>query len=170
MIKQKNVQEIVTSAFLAVCIVDQHLLKAVANERSVTHRLAVYIEREIAASLKDMKFHVDCEYNRSNKKPKRLHDFKRSIASDDTKGVTVYPDIIVHERGTKNNLIVIEAKLDRFSRNCDENSVCSCDLCKLRAYKIELEYKYAFFVVFPTGKNLASFDLTNIGKFIVPID
>lgn len=169
MIKQKNAHEIVTSAFLKVCIFDQHLLDVVANERSVTHRLAVYIELEIAASLKYKKFHVDCEYNRSNNEPKRLHDFKRNIASDDTKGVTVYPDLIVHERGTKNNLIVIETKLDRYGLSCDEDSACTCDRCKLRVYKNELEYKYAFFIVFPTGTNLAKLDFIRPDEFIFPI-
>lgn len=169
MIKQKNAQEIVTCAFLALCMVDQHLLKVVANERSVTHRLAVYIEREIAASLKYQNFHIDCEYNRSNTKPKRLHEFKRKISSNNTNGVTVYPDIIVHERGTNNNLIVIETKLDRYGLSCDEDSACTCDRCKLRAYKNELEYKYAFFVVFPTGKNLAKLDFIRPDEFIFPI-
>lgn len=162
-------QEIVRKAFITVCKNDEYLLRTEANERSVTHRFAVYIEREIAFALKDINYHIDCEYNRSDETPKRLHDFNRIKLSDDTKSVIVNPDVIVHERGTKNNLIVIEAKLGRSGLNFDEDPDYIRDRCKLKAYRDELGYKYAFFVIFPIGNTLASLDFTRPDEFIFPI-
>lgn len=162
-------QEIVRKAFISVCENDEYLLRTEANERSVTHRFAVYIEREIAFQLKDMNYHVDCEYNRSDKNPKRLRDFKRTNNCDDTEGATVYPDIVVHERGTQKNIIVIEAKLSRAGLYCDDDPSFIRDRCKLKAYRDELGYKYAFFVIFPIGNTLASLDFTRPDEFIFPI-
>jgi hypothetical protein len=87
------------------------------NERSLTHRLAVHLERSLAERGSDLS--VDCEYNRSGGSPKRLQHLIESFAKTatpeelvrDTKGRTVFPDIVVHKRGTDGpNVIVIEAK------------------------------------------------------------
>jgi hypothetical protein len=80
----------VHSAFLEVFKNDSHLLEVGANERSITHRFAVYLERFFP------EYHVDCEYNRNGIEAKRLKVFKKKIDSDDEDGVTVFPDIIVH--------------------------------------------------------------------------
>jgi len=69
---------------------DQYLLEVDANERSITHRLAIYLEALFP------EYDVDCEYNRNGIDPKILNDFKKKIDSDDTCGTTVYPDIIIH--------------------------------------------------------------------------
>ena len=118
---------------------DCYLLEIGINERSLTHRLAVYLEKYFP------NYHVDCEYNRKGMDPKKLENYKKNIESDDTEAVTVYPDIIIHKRGTKNNLVVIEAKK---SSNTDET-----DKEKLKLYKKDdaLSYKYAFFIKFPVS-------------------
>lgn len=74
---------------------DGGLLVARAHERTVTHRVAVYLESHFPG------WHIDCEYNR------------RGFGTDskeDNEGERVFPDIIVHHRGTSENLLVIEAK------------------------------------------------------------
>lgn len=81
-----------------------YLFEIDTNERSLTHKLAEYLQLEFP------EWNVDCEYNRNEVDTKKLDSFKRNISSDDTNAVSVYPDIIIHHRGTKNNLIVIEAK------------------------------------------------------------
>jgi hypothetical protein len=159
-IKQKVLQ-----AFEAFIKDEFDLLKVNANERSLTHRLAIHVEREFPD------YHVDCEYNRQGQCPKKLDEFRKTIDSDDTTGVTVYPDIIVHRRGTKTNFIVIEAKTSKHNEACEAPiGVCACDRCKLRAYKHDLGYQHAFYVVFPVGHELRTFTLDKIEQYIEQIE
>lgn len=113
--------------------IDRHLLEADSSERSLTHRLAVHL----SAFFPD--YHVDCEYNRDGFDVKRLELPERGPARDDSvDAVTVFPDIIVHERGSKKrNLLVVEVKKVS-SRETDDY-----DLLKLRAFKSELDYTFA---------------------------
>jgi hypothetical protein len=74
---------------------DQFLLSTKAHERTVTHRIAVYLEQLLPG------WHVDCEYNRQGVLPD---------PKSDGDGNRVFPDVIVHVRGRKRNLLVLEAK------------------------------------------------------------
>ena len=102
-------------------------------------------------------YNVDCEYNRDGPEvPKRLtYDIEEIYKKQgqlgkydikDTDAKTVYPDIIVHKRKEKNNLIVIEAKKDN-SKTSKE-----IDMEKLRKYKKELGYKFAIFLLIKVEK------------------
>ena len=153
----------VEAAFRHFLEKDAALLAAQANERSVTHRIAICIEEQFPG------YNVDCEYNRNGLVPKRLETFKRRVDSADDKGATVYPDIIVHHRGTANNLLVIEAKLSSNHEACAGSTNCTCDLCKLRAYKAELGYTHAFYVVFPVGAMLTNFVESRLAECLVEI-
>ncbi len=121
---------------------DDFLLKVNANERSITHRLAVHLGSVFQG------WHVDCEYNRDGHDPE---NWKRLLLSPECtsransdEGSQVYPDIIVHRRGSQCNLLVIEAK------NSTNRTPRNCDLEKLQEYKKQLHYKYALFVEFLT--------------------
>jgi metal-sulfur cluster biosynthetic enzyme len=124
---------------------DSVLLEIDVNERTMTHKLAEYLQQEF----RDL--NVDCEYNRQIKDTKKiLHPSitrKGWDFSEDTDAKTVYPDIIVHKRLSDDNVLVIEAKKSSREDNGD------WDKAKLRAFKGE-EYKYrrAFFVIFHVGK------------------
>jgi hypothetical protein len=84
---------------------DQYLLVNDVNERSITHKLADYLQREFPDT------NVDCEYNKNHDDTKRLRlPPKTDIRSDDLDAHTVFPDIIVHKRNTDENLLVIEVK------------------------------------------------------------
>ncbi len=109
------------------------------NERTISHRLAIYIEPYFSG------WNVDCEYNRNHDDPKRLDIQRRNIKSDDTQATTVYPDIIVHRRGTDENLVVIEIKKTTSNEHDDY------DLGKLKAFKKQLGYKFAIFIKLQTG-------------------
>lgn len=120
---------------------DHHLLRVDVNERSITHRLGIYLQELFPL------WDVDCEYNRHNDETKRLSIPKRlkglyhtRIRSDDTKGKTVFPDIIVHERGTDCNLLVVEVK----KTNSDVDD--AVDIRKLRAFREQLGYSHALFL------------------------
>jgi hypothetical protein len=90
------------------------------------------------------------------------------VDSDDTKGVSVFPDVIVHHRGTPNNFLVIEAKTSSNHEECKKTE-CACDLCKLRAYKTDLTYTHAFYVVFPVGEKLKNFSDPKLEESLVEI-
>jgi hypothetical protein len=86
---------------------DAYLFEADVNERSISHKFATYLQNEFHC------WNVDCEFNRDGLDPKRLNLLSISsleVRSDDVEAKTVYPDIIVHYRGTKENLLVIEIK------------------------------------------------------------
>lgn len=74
--------------------------------------------------------------------PKVLHLVAAETRTDDTDAKTIFPDVIVHQRGTDNNLIVIEAKKNA-NRDRDDQ-----DLAKLQAFRGELGYRYAVFLKF----------------------
>src|SRR5690606_29531179 len=115
------------------------LLDIAANERTLTHTFAIYLQQ----LLPDM--HVDCEYNRHDNNPKEM--FLSCGAGDtyDTDAQTVYPDIIIHQRRCDNNLLVIEFKKTS-SRVSEEK-----DFLKLYEYKRQLHYQYALFIEFDVG-------------------
>ena len=99
-----GIQEKVRNALLRLYREDAELMELDANERSVTHWLATYIQEEFPD------WNVDCEYNRKGKLPKKLRDSKERVSVDDTNARTVYPDIIVHRREQPENLLVVESK------------------------------------------------------------
>ncbi len=83
---------------------DAYLLRHNLNERSISHRLASHLQRRLEG------WDVDCEDNRNHDDPKTLPLPRETVDSDDTEARTVFPDIIVHRRGSDENLLVIELK------------------------------------------------------------
>jgi hypothetical protein len=73
------------------------------GERTLTHRLAVQVERQFPD------FEVDCDFDRLG--PRTLNLPRGSIVStDDHLGKSIYPDIVVHQRAVPNNLLAIEVR------------------------------------------------------------
>ena len=100
----KTVRRRVEAALAELFRSHERLMAVDANERSVTHHLA----NCIAAEFTD--WDVDAEYNRDGYDPKQLQLPASDASSDDTNAKTVYPDVIVHRRGTKDNCLVLEVK------------------------------------------------------------
>ena len=104
------------------CVIskDSDLFNFKVNERTVTQRLALYLEQAFEPLGYGLK--ADCEYNRMwiesgegecnlTKKYPELSGLKPDV--EDSDGVTVFPDVIVHLRGKRfANVLVIEAKRD----------------------------------------------------------
>lgn len=88
---------------------------------------------------------VDCEYNRDGVNPKRIEQVALYPEPDDTEAKTVFPDIVSHKRGTKNNYLVIELK--KSSNTADRAD----DYKKLIGYKRDLGYEYAVFIELGVG-------------------
>lgn len=110
---------------------DAYLLWADVNERTVTHRLAIYVEQAFPG------WDVDCEYNRDGHDPKEI---AFGSGDDAEHGSRVFPDVIVHKRGTTENLVVFELKK---SNNPESDAR---DFEKLRGYCQQLGYQHGVFV------------------------
>jgi hypothetical protein len=129
---------------------DSFLLKENANERSITHKLAEYLQQEF----KDLD--VDCEYNRmwnDLKIDKKIIQLEEDMASVyDTDAKTVFPDIIVHKRENKDNLLVVEVK----KSNNTSNKLM--DKVKLETFTYSDHFNYLF------GVNLVLYVQNVFGK------
>ncbi len=115
------------------------------NERSVSFRFAMHLAKLFP------EWDVDCEYNRMIRPNGEYtgHDYwakavnieyKGHISAEDDEAKTVYPDIIIHHRGTKDNLAIIEIKMQW------KNSKKDFDFKKLQAYKSDLNYEYCVYI------------------------
>jgi hypothetical protein len=141
---EERVKHSVSAALAELLKHDSYLLEKDVNERSISHRLAVYLQTQFSG------WHVDCEYNRNHDDVKRLQLESRHATDQDIEAVTVFPDIIVHKRSTDENLLVIEMKKTTSRENCEY------DIRKLRAFKSELQYRFAAFVQLETGAGKAA--------------
>ena len=137
---QKDLDKKLKEALECLLDNDSYLLKKDLNERSISHRLAMYLQQMFDG------WDVDCEYNKDHDVTKKLVNFPKQIPSDDTNAKTVYPDIIIHHRGTTDNLLVIEMKKTTNNDRHDN------DKQKLNAFKEEgLRYCHAVALKLRTG-------------------
>jgi len=136
-IEKIEIEEIMNNILQELIEKDSDILKININERTISHRFAVYLEKYF-----DDSWSIDCEYNRNHDDKKTLDIYPSSIETNDTEGKTVFPDIIVHQRKTDENLLVIEMKK---STNTS-NDARTKDIKKLEAFKRELNYQFAIFI------------------------
>lgn len=122
---------------------DRFLLKENVNERSITHKLAEYLQQDFK------NLDVDCEYNRmlngNSNDPKRMIFPIKSIKTDDTEAKTVFPDIIIHDRDSKDeNLLVIEVK-KKFRNRINTDF----DIQKLKTFtSTQFNYSFGLHIIF----------------------
>ena len=133
--------EAVARALSELLVNDHDLLGIDANERSITFRFAMYLQQHVRD------WTVDCEYNREGIEPKRLGHLELHPDSEDAEAKTVFPDVIVHRRGTRENYLVLEFK--KSTSRVDRQ----IDLRKLLGYKQQLGYENALFVEVGTDGN-----------------
>jgi len=79
------------------------LLEHDLGERTLTHRLAVYLEKQFPG------WQVDCDYDRLGERTLRL-PHGTIVSTDDHLAKSIYPDIVVHQRDIPNNLLAIEVR------------------------------------------------------------
>lgn len=127
---------------------DIFLLENDVTERAITHRIGMYLQQIVGDS-----FDIDCEYNRMGRiKNNEIYltegDYfaktvclsGEQVSDESNLGSRVFPDIIVHKRGTAQNSIIMEVKV--YGKNGDREH----DLMKLKRYRKDLNYKHAVFV------------------------
>jgi hypothetical protein len=139
--KRKSLLEKVKKALDKLKNKDEYLLEKNHSERCIAHRLAIYLEEQF-----NYEYDVDCEYNRE------LDNSKRVELDDEDK--LVYPDIIVHKRGTnQNNLLILEIK----KSNNDQSKGRNKDKSKLEQYTSKsksLKYKLGIFIDIEVGEKI----------------
>lgn len=134
-----EVNALVNSAIDSLVESEQAIFDLDVNERALAHQLARYMSEKVQPPLS-----VDCEYNRHSSNPKRLNLPPRTALDRGIRETTVFPDIIVHRRGTdEQNLLVLELK--------KPGEAIDYDALKLRAFLTELGYAHAAHVILGLG-------------------
>lgn len=105
-VNRREIRDRLASALTTLRDKDRDLLKRNVNERSITHKLAMYLDAEFS------NYDVDVEFNRDIYDPKSMPKaYPDAVPAGDIDARTVYPDIIVHRRKSHDdNLLVIEVK------------------------------------------------------------
>jgi hypothetical protein len=121
------IKESIQSAIRHLLKNDLFLLVNNVDEWAITHKFAIYLEPYFSD------WHVDVEYNRDKDEIKRDN------------GKDVRPDIIVHIRGTDNNILVIEIKKSNnlHSINADKER-----LCRFTSQRGKYKYLFGSLVIF----------------------
>ena len=114
------------------------------GERTLTHRLAVHLEKQFSG------WQVDCDYNRLGERRLRLPP-GTIVSTDDHLGKSIYPDIVVHQREIPNNLLAVEV------RKASNHQPPEHDRQKLRALTDpHLWFAYWIGVYLVLGKTIAA--------------
>ena len=82
---------------------EAYLFEQDLGERTLTHRLAVHLEKQFPG------WDIDCDYDRLGERTLRLPR-GTIVSTDDHLGKSVYPDIVVHQRRIPDNLLAIEIR------------------------------------------------------------
>src|SRR6266436_6273998 len=82
---------------------ETYLFEKDLGERTLTHRLAVHLEKQFPG------WEVDCNYDRLGERTLRL-PHGTIVSTDDHLAKSVYPDIVVHQREIPNNLLAVEVR------------------------------------------------------------
>jgi hypothetical protein len=147
--KKAEVRTRLNAALSTLWINDSHLFHINSSERSICHKLALYLEDQFPG------YDVDVEYNRMGSEeeyPPKIKGFR---------GEYVTPDIIVHKRDVQFtcNLLVIEAKMSESFQSTEFLNDKSEDIDKLGEYKLLIKYQNAFFLGFPGWRDSEKTDI-----------
>jgi len=82
---------------------EAYLLEKDLGERTLTHRMAVHLERQFDG------WEVDCDYNRLGERLLKL-PHGSIVSTDDELGKSIFPDIVVHHRAVPENLLAVEVR------------------------------------------------------------
>ena len=127
---------------------DYYLIEHSIHEQDISHRIAHYMENLLNNYewYKKIPLNIDVEYNKNFDDSKKVFNNcfncseKKCYIKKEHYHISNYesdckPDIIVHERESKNNIVVIEVKKNK--------KQCSEDFAKLSAFTCyNSDYKY----------------------------
>ena len=136
---------------------ETYLLEHDLGERTLTHRLAVHLEKQFTG------WEVDCDYDRLGERTLRL-PHGTIVSTDDYFAKSIYPDIVVHQREIPNNLLAIEV------RKAANHQPPEHDRHKLRALTDpHLWFAYWIGVYLVLGKNSVVSDVYVSGAIDAPL-
>ncbi len=142
--EKSDLEKIINNVLQDLVDKDVDILEVNINERTISHRFAIYLEAFFNG------WNIDCEYNRDHDDRKTLNIDYENHRTDDIEAKTVFPDIIVHQRKTNKNLLVIEMKKSTNTNSHDRDK----DIKKLKAFKRELNYQFAIFIDIGVQNNI----------------
>ena len=153
---------------------DRKLLEIAAHERACVARIAIYLQQLLNNEPNAKKLCVDCEYGSmttdTGEEFKKYMDTNGAYGGNDGQYGRFFPDLIVHERGTQqNNLLVAEFKgywhsgtwgQDQTKLECLTKGGPSLNLkpyfCYQHGVFVALGRKHAHFVEFANGRQVST--------------
>ncbi|ETS94892.1 hypothetical protein HMPREF1497_1943 [Fusobacterium sp. CM21] len=130
---------------------EKEIIKIDVNERTLSTRLMFHLQTLLLSEIYQesyKEYSVDCEYNRRKEIVKILPKEYRELEKKDKQ---IYPDIILHQRNSEKNLMIIEMKktysLDEGGKNENRDR-----LKFLTSLRKENKYKYLLGVYFEVNK------------------
>ena len=130
---------------------EKEIIKIDVNERTLSTRLMFHLPPLLLSEIYQesyKEYSVDCEYNRRKEIVKILPKEYRELEKKDKQ---IYPDIILHQRNSEKNLMIIEMKktysLDEGGKNENRDR-----LKFLTSLRKENKYKYLLGVYFEVNK------------------
>jgi hypothetical protein len=172
-ITPSEVKEKIIMAYKILLKNDHYLLEKNTNIRTINHKFAEYLQMLFP------EYNVDCEYNVKFKNPDELlpwdeiseaiaQKFKESeldkyqiVQKLFTESISNYPNIIIHKRGTDNNLVVIQTKKLPSSLIAPIS-----ETEKVEKFGIGLGFKNLYVVSFPVADELALYQDDNLSSYI----
>ena len=161
--------ERVETAIEILFLNDSWLLRHESSEQSISHKLAEYLQVLFPH------YNVDCEYNRNIEHirgQKRIDFLKTELdqrgllrtneaENTDTEYADrqVYPDIIIHRRGTnKHNLCILEIKKSTSNVPRDYDEIKLIEYTGKRD-RNDLNYQLGLFLEFATASKEQSYEM-----------
>ncbi|WP_338990117.1 hypothetical protein [Fusobacterium animalis] len=130
---------------------EKEIIRIDINERTLSARLMFHLQILLLNEIYQenyKEYSVDCEYNRRKEIVKILPKEYRELEKKDKQ---IYPDIILHQRNSEKNLMIIEMKKTYSSDEGGKNE--NRDRLKfLTSLRKENKYKYLLGVYFEVNK------------------
>ena len=129
----QEIENIIKKSMKELYSKDKILFNDNVSERWLVYNFAKYFEKNLKKTQYE-NLNIDIEYNRSLKGLKSIGEQRTS-----------YPDLILHQRESNdNNIVVIEFK----KWNNKNKKTIERDRNKLRLFKSEFAYKIALLIIF----------------------
>lgn len=125
---EKLLEKLIEKSLKELYLNDKYLIDNRCSERSIAFRFAHYFINNMQETTIS-KYDADCEYNRDADDIKRIYDS------------CIYPDFILHKRGTNDNLLMIE-----FKTWWNDNTEYDCHKLQ-NMMKPPYNYQYAYSIV-----------------------
>ncbi|WP_338986409.1 hypothetical protein [Fusobacterium polymorphum] len=130
---------------------EKEIIKIDVNERTLSARLMFHLQTLLLSEIYQesyKKYSVDCEYNRRKESTKMISKKYRKFEKEDKQ---IYPDIILHQRKNRKNLMIIEMK-KTVSSDKDGKDENRDRLKFLTSSRKENEYKYLLGIYFEVNR------------------